>query len=100
MTIKWQQVQKSGQYWLLPDDHGFLRTVHEDPTFFEDLLLQESPLPDWQDLPINPYLTDTDYFWDDVDSWKSSKDFLQWIEQIADWDADNEQWKPKYEESH
>ena len=99
--IEWKQVQKSGQYWLLPDDNGFLRTVHEDPNFMEDYSGKNWELyPDWQDLLIDPGLTDSDSFWDDVDSWTSSEDFLQWITQIADWDSDNEQWKPKYEESN
>lgn len=99
MTLKCQQVQKSGQYWLLPDDNGFLRTIHEDAHAFEDSVLRYNKCPDWQDLPIDPKLADSDYFWDDVDSWKSSEDFLQWLEQIADWDTDNEQWTPKYAQS-
>lgn len=97
MTSTYQQVQKSGQYWLLPDDNGFLHTVHEDPNFFEDF--GGDLYPDWQDIHIDPELADSDYFWDDVDSWKSSEDFLQWVEQIADWNPDTEQWRPKYAQS-
>ena len=95
--IKTYQIQKSGQYWLLPDDNGFLRTLHEDANFVVDWL--GNLYPDWQDLPVDPKLVADNSFWDDVDSWKSSKDFLQWIEQVATWDSDNSQWKPKYEEN-
>jgi hypothetical protein len=98
--IETKQIQKSGQYWLLPDDNGFLHTVHENPDLFADYTDKTwEQYPDWQDLHIDPALADVDYFWDDVDSWKSSDDFLQWIEQIADWDFDNKQWIPKYAQS-
>ena len=89
MTIKWQQIQKSGQYWLLPDDNDFLSAVDEN--------LEWVPEFNWEGFNIPEEVSEQDGFWDDVNSWKSSEDFLQWIEQIAAWDTDTEQWRPKYE---
>ena len=77
-------IAKSGQFWLLPDDNGFLCAHHED-----------SSIPvceNWEAFQIPELEQD---FWDDVDTWPSLEAFLNWMKRIARWDYELEVWVEK-----